>query len=334
MLHAPFLLPVCHSLRTQPGNTRALTSPARFLMTPLIGRLRRSHTAIAGNQSSGDTSMDCLFTCSAKHFALVIHHDSPAAFASETIRASSGLSAFWLSPVELSVTSCRNFLRRYVSVSVMFSTYGSHHVVSSASRCLADTGRAWRRRSSSIWRSSFCPCQFSYFTSARPELRMPKREPMKPQAHHPMPSSLKTRRLDSRKRSESACAVWLAQPNSPTIHHTPFVTGSSHRFMLMSWMRFMPSSANLPDGVAPSRAGIGSAASHPAKRRRQATVFIAFMSMPNSTRAVHPSAPLATRTRGIAQSPSTTCTDSSPAGFASVNVTGDSGVPRHGPLPR
>ena len=211
----------------------------------------------------------------------------------------------------------------------MFSTYGSHHVVSVAPRCFR-AGTPWRRRSSSILRSSFAPCQSSYLTSRRCEFKMPKREPMKPHAHHPKPISSKRRRLDSKNRSESAWDVWLAQPNSPTTHHTPFFNGSSHRFNPSLKITFMPTSAKRggtrfsastvaascdPPGwpscaVARERdppfTGNASAAPHPANLRLHAT----FLSVPHfpsmSSAASAPPSPIATSFRIRAQSPFTT----------------------------
>ena len=105
MVHVPSLLPACHSLRTQSGSRRALTSPARFTRTSLIGLSLRFQIAIAGNQSSGDTSMDIFSTCAAKHLAFVTYHDSPEALPAATISASSFFSPGTSSPVALSVTS-------------------------------------------------------------------------------------------------------------------------------------------------------------------------------------------------------------------------------------
>ena len=91
---------------------RAFTSPARPPMTRLIGRSLRFQIAIAGNQSSGDTSMDIFSACAAKHLAFVTYHDSPDALPAATTSASSFFSPGTSSPVALSVTSCRNFRRR------------------------------------------------------------------------------------------------------------------------------------------------------------------------------------------------------------------------------
>ncbi len=191
----------------------------------------------------------------------------------------------------------------------MFGTYGSHHVVSSAPRCLRADAPCLRR-SSSILRSSFAPCQSSYLTSRRCEFKMPKREPMKPQQHHPIPILLKSRRLDSMNRSESACAVWLAQPNSPTTHHTPFFTGSSHTFSPSLKITFMPSSAKHALGQRASRPlliGNGSAVSHPANLRLHATFRCSLPHFPSISRAASaPPTPRATSFRIRAQSPFTT----------------------------
>ena len=130
MFQMPSRFPSCHSFLTQAGRRWAFTAPARPPRTPLIGRSLRFQMEMAGNQSSGDTSIDISSACAAKHFAFVMRHGSLAAFPAATISASRFFNPGTSSPVERSVTSCRNLRRRYVSVSVMFSTYGSHHVVS------------------------------------------------------------------------------------------------------------------------------------------------------------------------------------------------------------
>ena len=112
MFHEPSLLPAYHSFVTQAGSIRAFTSRALPPRTMLIGRSLRSQTEMAGNQSSGETSIDISIACTAKHFAFVMRHDSPDALAAATTSDSRFFSACVPRPVALSVTSWRNFLRR------------------------------------------------------------------------------------------------------------------------------------------------------------------------------------------------------------------------------
>ena len=95
-----------------------------------------SQMAIAGNQSKCDTSIDCFSICAAKHLALVIRHDSPAALPEATVCARIFLMACCPTPVEGSVTSCRNLRLRYVATSEIVSTCGSHQVTSRKFLCL------------------------------------------------------------------------------------------------------------------------------------------------------------------------------------------------------
>ena len=113
MFQLPSLLPAYHSFVTQAGRVRAFTSRARSpFVTLLIGRSLRSHTEMAGNQSSGDTSIDISNACAAKHFAFVTRHDSPDALPAATISARRLFRPVTSRPVALSVTSCRNLRRR------------------------------------------------------------------------------------------------------------------------------------------------------------------------------------------------------------------------------
>ena len=137
MFHVPSALPARHSAHRRSDSFSLLTSLALLLMTPVIGLDHLSHTAIAGNQSRGETSIDSLSTCAAKHLAFVIHHDSPDIFPDVTMSESISFSASAPTPVVGSVTSCRNLRLRYVSASAISATYGSFHVVSHQIRCFA-----------------------------------------------------------------------------------------------------------------------------------------------------------------------------------------------------
>jgi hypothetical protein len=79
MFQVPSALPRRHFSRTLAGIFAAFTSLARLRITPLIGLSQRFQTEIAGNQSSGETSIAIRSACAAKHFAFVTRHGSPAA---------------------------------------------------------------------------------------------------------------------------------------------------------------------------------------------------------------------------------------------------------------
>ena len=143
MFQSPLRLPSDQVRRTSAGSRRAFTSWARFQKTVFIGRSLRFQIAIAGNQSSGETSIASRRASAAKHFAFVTRQSSPVFFPSATSPASTFFSAGTSRPVVRSVTSWRNFRRRYVAESAIVATCGSHDVVSKADFAKTASGPAY-----------------------------------------------------------------------------------------------------------------------------------------------------------------------------------------------